>query len=376
MPKIKTDKSGPGSNIREERIYAKSIGVKSPTTMNKEELDEAVRRRELELGITRGKHSIYDYTAEERETLEPGLRGKHRTIQMSSGFFHAFEEGDGVLRRDPFEPLPEADVYVPKTLVDKCRLREGDRITGNVAVLFYNKLKVLKTVRYVDGDAMVRSAVRTAYEDMLRDKPSRKADIHGNHSMVAILDRVLSFGMGESLVICGRSEENSTYFDNAAAALFKGFCAGFDGIVYGVFEGSREYKAMLTGVYNPETTIFNGDEDGAAFMREMIKRSVERRENSVVVINAPTFDVRPFLAAAAAYQGASVTVIAFTDKFYEADAHVTFEGNTINCTETGNSLATYICGPERYRASNRALLRIGSATPDDLLAKFTEYVNE
>ena len=374
MPKVKTDKSGPGSNIRAERAYAKSIGVKSPTRMNKEQLDEAVRRRELELGITREKHSIYDFTPDERDTLEAGLRGKHRTYQMVSGYFCAFAEGDGVLRRDPFEILPEADIYVSRSLVDKCGIRNGDRITGNVAVLFYNKVRVLKTVRYVDGDAMIRSAVRVDYPELSVDKISHKLDIHGNHSMVAIIDRVLNLGMGESLVISGRSESNSGYFAKAAAAVFKGLCAGFDGIVYGIFD--KESKSALATAYNPETTIISGNESMFAFMREMIKRTAERGENSVVVIDSDECDARPFIAMAKAYRNASVTVMVFTSGAYETDARISFDGCMINGEETGNTLASYICGPDRARSAYRALARIGKATPDELLGKFTEYVNE
>lgn len=370
------DKSGPGSNIRAERAYAKSIGVKSPTRLNKEQLDEAVRRRELELGITREKHSIYDFTASERDTLEAGLRGKHRTYQMVSGYFRAFAEGDGVLRRDPFEMLPEADIYVPKSFVSKCGMRDGDRITGNVAVLFYNKVRVLKTVRYVDGDAMVRSAVRVPYEKLSEDKISHRLDIHGNHSMVAIIDRVLYLGMGESLVVSGRCEDNAEYFASASAAVFKGLCAGFDGVVYGIFDGEGR-RSALTTAYNPETTVLGGTEDAYAFMREMIRRTVERGENAAVVIDNDLCDVRPFLAMAKAYRHSSVTVIVFSaGRYDEAEAHVTFVGSDIDGGETGNTSASYICGLERARSAYRVLGRIGRATPDVLLEKFTEQINE
>ncbi len=374
VPKVKTDKSGPGSNIRAEREYAKSIGVKSPTRMNKEQLDEAVRQRELELGITREKHSIYDFTSAERMTLEAGLRGKHRAYQMVSGYFRAFPEGDGVLRRDPFDVLPESDIYVPAALVKKCDMREGDRITGNVAVLFYNKIRVLKSARYVDENAMVRSPVRRDYATLAEDKVSRRLDIYGNHSMVALTDRVISLGMGESLVVSGRCGANAAYFDEAAAAVSKGLCAGFDGIVYGVY--GSDGRRLLGAAYNPETTITGGDEDACAFMREMIRRTAERRENAAVVINDVTADAVPFLAMAKAYRDSSVTVIAFTERDHVADAHIVFDGAEIDCTETGNSLASYICGMNRSRAMSRALGRIGRATPDELLSEFTEYVNE
>lgn len=374
VPKIKTDKSGPGANIRAERAYAKSIGVSSPTRLNKEQLDEAVRRRELELGITREKHSIYDYTSEERSVLETGLRGKHRTYNMVSGYFRAFPEGDGTLLRDPFADLSDADIYVPASRVKACDMREGDRITGTVAVLFYNKLRVLKNVMYVDGDSKVRSAARPEYSDLAADVPSRKIDILGNHSMVAVIDRVIGLGMGESLVVSGRNGDNAGYFAKSASAVFKGLRAGFDGVVYGIF--AADAKERLGMAYDPDTTMLGDSAEKCAFMREMIRRTLERNEHAVVVTDNDGVDISPFLAMAKAYRRASVTVISFTAEPYAADARVVFDGALIDCAETGNTGTSRISGPERARAAFRALQRIGKATPDELLGKFTEYVNE
>lgn len=374
VPKIKTEKSGPRSGIRAEREYAKSIGVPAPTRLNKEQLDEAVRRRELELGITGEKHSIYDFTPEERKTLESGLRGKHRAYRMVSGYFRAFPEGDGVLRRDPFAILPEADTYIPASYVRACDIREGDRITGVGAVLFYNKIRVLKSVHYVDGDSKRRSPLRTDYAELPAGRVSHKVDLHGNHSIVALVDRVLALGMGESLVISGRREENETYFSEAAIALCKALRAGFDGVTYAVL-GSGGRKA-LDAAYDPETTITGGGEGDCAFMREMIKRTVERGENAAVVLADPDRDARPFLDMAKAYEDASVTVIAFTREAFPADAHIAFDGGEIDGENTGNLLMAEICGKMRAAAAVKATRRIKRAKPDDFIEAFTKYVSK
>ncbi len=377
MARTKTDVSGKGSNIIAEREYAKSIGVKSPTVLNKEQLDEAVRRRELEIGITSKKHSVYEFGPDERRALAKGLSGRMRIIKMVSGYFRPFPEGDGVLRRDPFCELPESDVYVPESFVKEYGIKSGDRVIGNVGVLYYNKARVLKNVRYVNEEPTTRPSVRAAFEEMAADRTSEKVEIRGNHALVSIIDNILAFGMGESLAITGVRRENAAYFENAAAEIFKGLCMAFEGTVFGIFEnGGSDFKKLLVSVMNPETTVINGTKDDYSFLLEMMKRSVERGENAAVVISAPSCDVKPFIDAAKAYKSASFTCIVFTSVSLSADAVIPFNGLQINTAGLGNSSSVYICGAERHRKIYRALSRIPDCTPDELTELFTEYVNE
>ncbi len=377
MAKTKTEVSGKGSNIISEREYAKSIGVKSPTVLNKEQLDEAVRRRELEIGITRKKHSVYDFDPEEREALAQGLSGRMRLLKMVSGYFRPFPEGDGVMRRDPFRELPESDVYVPQTFVKEYGIECGDRVIGNVGVLYYNKARVLKSVRYVNEEPTTRPSVRVPFEKLITDRVSEKVAIRGNHALVSIIDNILSFGMGESLAVTGMRRENAAYFENAAAEIFKGLCMAFDGTVFGIFEnGCGDFKKLLVSVINPETTVINGTKDDHKFLLEMMKRTVERGENAIVVICAPSCDVRPFIEAAKASISASLTCIAFTSVSVTADALIPFNGTDIITSGLGNASSVYISGAERHKKTYRALSRIPDCTPDELTELFTEYVNE
>lgn len=353
------------------------IGVKSPTVLNKEQLDEAVRRRELEIGITRKKHSVYEFTPEERKALVGGLNGRMRTLKMFSGYFRPFEEGDGVLRRDPFFELPESDVYVPESFVKEFGIKSGDRVIGNVGVLYYNKARVLKSVRYVNEEPTTRPSVRVAFEGMTVDRTSEKVELRGNHALVSIIDNILAFGMGESLAVTGVRRENAAYFENAAAEIFKGLCIAFEGTVFGVFEnGSCDFKKTLVSVFNPETTVINGTKDDVAFLLDMMKRTVERGENAVAVIYAPSCDIKPFIDAAKAYKNASFTCIAFTSVSVAADAVIPFDGLRIITSGLGNSASVYVCGAERHKKIYRALSRIPDCSPDELTELFTEYVNE
>ena len=377
MAKTKTDVSGKGSNIIAEREYAKSIGVKSPTVLNKEQLDEAVRRRELEIGITQKKHSVYDFSPEERIALAHGLKGRMRLLKMVSGYFRSFPEGDGVLRRDPFCELPESDVYVPADFVSEYGIKNGDRVIGNVGVLYYNKARVLKNVRYVNEEPTTRPSVRVPFEELSADRVSERVALRGNHALVSIIDNILSFGMGESLAVTGVSRESAAYFENAAAEIFKGLCMAFDGTVFGIFEnGGSDFKKLLMSVINPETTAVNGTKDDHAFLLEMMKRTVERGENAVVVICSESCDIKPFMEAAKAYSSASLTVIAFTSVSVAADAVIPFNGMNVVTSELGNVSSVYVCGAERHKKVYRALSRIPECTPDELTELFTEYVNE
>lgn len=376
VAKLKTDVSGKGSNIRVEREYAKSIGVKSPTVLTKAQLDEAVRLRELELGITKERHTVYDCSPEERASLYSQISVKPR-IQMFTGFFRPFPEGDGVLRRDPFEPLPEADVYVARELADEFRMMPGDRIVGNVSVLYYNSVRVLKNVRYInDEPATARPAVRQRFDDMPAMEPSASVRIGGNGAVAGILQDMIRLKEGQSLAITGAGGDVG-YFERMAVDLIKGLYMSFRGDVYGIFEGvSEDCERALRPFRNPESTIVNGSRGEYPFLLEMMKRSAERKVPAVAVIYAPKCDVGDFLRASKAMSHTSLTVIAFTEDAKDADAVLPFEGERISVSGI-KVVPTGDAGSRRLDMRAAELIgRMEDGLPDSVLSAFTELIHE
>ena len=376
MAKLKTDLSGKGSNIRNERAYAKSIGVKSPTVLTKAQLDEAVRLRELELGISKEKFNIYDFSPDERKSLYPRITAKTR-IQMFTGYFDPFEEGDGVLRRDPYRAIPETDVYVAKELVDEYRMLAGDRVVGNVSVVPYNNVRVLKNVKYVNEEPTSRPVLRKPYDEMTDVPVSGRVEVGGNNALAGIIQDVLCLGHGQSLSVSGYSPVTRGFFEHAAVELIKGLYMRFDGNVFGIFEKvSSDNERLLAPVLNPETVLLDGDRSQYPFMLEMMKRSVERGVNAVAVIYAPDYDAKAFVSAAKAKKDAGLTVIAFTREEIGAQATVVFDGKSVSVGRLNNPLASLVCGTDRHKRIFRALSSMDDAPPDNVLSEFTELMNE
>lgn len=376
MAKLKTDLSGDGSNIRTEREYAKSIGVKSPTVLKKAQLDEAVRRRELELSITRDKHSIYDFSFEARKLLDPQTASKARS-QVAIGYFRSFPEGDGVLRRDPFTAIPETDVYVTAEIVQSCGLTDGDRVVGNFGYISQNNIRVLKSVKYVNDVSVIVSMKRTAFEDIPSVTPSEKVGMSGNNAIIGIIRNILCLGQGQSLCVSGLTMSNFSEMEKAAAELLKGLYMSFDGNVFGIFEGiSENCRHTLAPVINPESMIVNGDRSEYGFLLSIMKHSVERKTPAVLVLFSVDYDASEFLRSVKATVDASLTVIAFSGTKRGAQAKIVFNGSDIVINELINTESARVCGMSRHRKIFRALSQMSDADPDSILTKFTELMNE
>ena len=344
--------------------------------LSKAQLDEAVRLRELELGISKEKYNIYDFSPEERKSLYPRITAKTR-IQMFTGYYDPFEEGDGVLRRDPYRAIPETDVYVAKELAEAYRMLAGDRVVGNVSVVPYNNVRVLKNVKYVNEEPTSRPVARQPFDEMTDVPVTVGVDVGGNNALAGIIQDVLCLGHGQSLSVSGYGPVTSGFFERAAVELIKGLYMRFDGNVFGIFEKlSPDNERLLSPVLNPETVLLDGDRAQYAFMLEMMKRSVERGVAAIAVIFAPDYDVKEFVNAAKAKKDAGLTVIAFTRQEVGAQATVIFDGERVSVGRLNNPQASFVCGTDRHKRIFRVLSRMEDAPPDNVLSEFTELMNE
>ncbi len=376
MARLKTELSGEGSNIRTEREYARSIGVKSPTVLNKAQLDEAVRRRELELNITKDKCSIYEFATEERLALD-GYAAPKLRVRNVIGYFRPFPEGDGVLRHDPFTRVPETDVYVPRDIAQKCRLIEGDRVTGSFGYLSQNNIRILKSARYINDLTVGASLRRIAFDRLISVRPTEKLRITGNNALIGIIKNILCLGQGQSLSVSGLEMDNFSLLESAAAEVLKGLYMSFAGNVYGIFEGiSDDCKRTLEPVINPESMIVDGGRAEYNYLLSIMKRSVECKIPAVLVLFSSDYDPSEFLRTVKATEDASLTVITFTKAKRSAHAKIVFNGNNIVISELINTDSARICGLSRHRKIFKALSQMKDGEPDATLTKFTELANE
>lgn len=362
-------------NILQMRKYAKSIGVRNPTVLNKAQLDEAVRRRELELGITREKHNVYDYSAEERKSLAVMTSSRNR-VHTFVGYFCPFAEGDGVLRRDPFSTIPENDAYVCADFVRDCGLIAGDCIVGNICFVSYNNIRVLRSIKRINEETVSKSLERIPFDSLPAVKPSRGFKIPGNNALIGIIREILCLGQGQSLCVSGIDAANRAYAEQAATELLKGLYLMFEGNVYGIFDSvSGECRKSLETVVNPESMIVNGAREEYGFLLEMMKRSVEYKTSAAAVVFAPECDAEAFVRAAKTTEDASLTVFVFSEADAGAQAKIVFDGGNIVVDSLVNPLSAYVCG-NKHRKIFQTLARMENTNPDDTLTKFTEMMYE
>ncbi len=366
MAKRKVQLSGKGSNIHVQRIYAKRIGVKAPTRLPKAQLDEAVRRREIELGLTRHKFNLYDFTFEERCTLVSNAAPRTH-IQMFAGYFCPFREGDGVLRRDPFRDTPEADVYVSAEQVKSAGMVAGDRVVGDVGLVPGNRIKVLRRLRYLNEEPVTKRIGRVLYDDLAAYEPSIPLGIESNNAVVKLLTNILSLVGGRSVCITSVSNSDTPLLEQTAVDILKGLYMSFGGEVFGIFETMHGRAALdLEPLLNPEAVILDGDRTEYPYMLEMMKRSVERGIPAVAVIYAPCVDVSDFVEAVKATETASLTVIV-VGGMTETDGRMIIKDGVVLVDELVSA------GRSDDPFSQKKLERLKKdGTPDELLMLFAE----
>ncbi|MBR6788237.1 MAG: hypothetical protein IKM44_00295 [Clostridia bacterium] len=365
MAKLKTERSGKGANIRAEREYAKMIGVKSPTTLTKAQLDEAVRQREIELGIIKERHNLYDYAPFERASLAPQAETS-ATIKLYSGYFMPFPEGDGALRRDPYKNTPETDAYVSLYLAKTYNLKKGDRVSGTALRAECNRVRVMKKIRYVNEDTLKYPILR--FEDIPTIVPSKRIRMSGNNALIGVIQDIVGLVCGQSLCIKGVDDNNET-IGYSIAEVLNGLCTTFNGEVFAIIENMPEKaNAILSQIVNPETTIVNGDRKEYSMLLELAKRVVERGENAVIVAYAPTVDLTWLTSQARATENASLTVIAVGQSL-SSDAELTFSGEKILAQSIIRSKGVKT---ERENKVMKIIKNLCDGTPDELLSAFTE----
>lgn len=179
--------------IHELRDYAKTIGVSSPTTMNKDALIEKIKEifAKKNMGVESEKvldffellksenssvlNKLLDLEAksDRREAREAKSRGvDYRKIDTTGfnysigqneclyltdaeaceGFLDIHPEGYGIVRKMGYLPS-NLDVYVTEALVKKNNLKKGSYIKGKAKVIVASKPRIMYEVTYNEDSA-------------------------------------------------------------------------------------------------------------------------------------------------------------------------------------------------------------------------------
>lgn len=189
-----------GIPIGSLREFAKEIGVKGPTTMPKEALENAVyvrlkeieesRKAPSELMHGKSRAEILDkslVTENDREKFDP-YSPKRTTagLETVTGRFRPYVSGDGIISA---RLLPTSeDVFVNSGFVESAQLKYGDKVEGRFAVSEESSLKILaEIVRVNDRDVSEpRRPDLNSVERFIPDEPLGLWSVHNDLRALAL----------------------------------------------------------------------------------------------------------------------------------------------------------------------------------------------
>lgn len=218
--------------IHELRDYAKTIGVSSPTTMNKDALIERIKEifAKKNMGVENEKvldffellksenssvlNKLLDLEAksDRREARESKSRGADYTKidttgfalsigqneapystdgEVCEGFLDIHPEGYGIVRKSGYIPS-DLDIYVTEALVKKKNLKKGSYIKGKAKTIVASKPKIMYEVTY---DEIVAGKVSTSFDNIPYNPIGEKLRLTKNKFDVCKGQRVYTSSM-------------------------------------------------------------------------------------------------------------------------------------------------------------------------------------
>lgn len=222
--------------VSELREIAKANGIKSVTTLRKQQLidmilevtekkereDEKSDKTETEEKTENSGRSERNHRAnkdiEHKEQIsdEQGLR--------KTGILEVMPDGFGFIRCDNYLPGDD-DVYVAPSQIKRFRLKTGDFITGRVRDKRENeKFGALYYVDRVNGETLDKVLNRPNFEDLTPIFPNERLHLEtdGHSTAMRIVDLVSPIGKGQrGMIVSPPKAGKTTLLKETAKAVLK-----------------------------------------------------------------------------------------------------------------------------------------------------------
>lgn len=240
--------------IHELRDYAKTLGVASPTTMNKNELLNKIKEV-FEIGkpqpvtitdeddmdffslLTSEKTNIFNKLLDRVSKPERKNANKYDSKKLNlsdfgsapfsyainqneaeyssetdifGGYLDIHPEGYGIVRKNGFIPSEE-DVYITESLVNKKGLKKGMYLKGKVKTIIVGKPKIMYQIDY--NDYVVYKA-KGDYDSLNYGRVGEELDLINNKFRVKKGERLYCKGLSTDKVVGianELTEENSCF---------------------------------------------------------------------------------------------------------------------------------------------------------------------
>lgn len=206
--------------VTELREIAKANGIKSVTTLRKQQLIDMI------LEVT-GKtvHSERE-TGTEHKKREPEHKNQIPDEQgtRKTGILEVMPDGFGFIRCDNYLPGDD-DVYVAPSQIKRFRLKTGDFITGRVREKRENeKFGALYYVDKVNDETLDKVLNRPNFEDLTPVFPNERLHLEtdGHSTAMRIVDMVSPIGKGQrGMIVSPPKAGKTTLLKETAKAVLK-----------------------------------------------------------------------------------------------------------------------------------------------------------
>lgn len=201
---------------REElKEYAKEKGIKSISTLKKDELIEAIKAVEKE-ELPKTKDSI-----KEQSVKEPVVKSTSQTVEgytlnegdeIVEGILEVLPDGYGFLRGDNYLPTPK-DIYVSPIQIRRFRLDTGDMLKGiKRKPKEGEKFPALIYVGEVNGQHPENAMKRVAFDDLTPIYPTErlKLETAASEYTMRLMDLLSPIGKGQRGMIVAPPKAGKT----------------------------------------------------------------------------------------------------------------------------------------------------------------------
>lgn len=235
--------------VNELREIAKTNGIKSVTTLRKQQLIDMI----IEVSEKREKEQKEDKEQEERKNVRKQTEVKENKIitkeqeeikahrehkeprehkdevpqeqgSSKTGILEVMPDGFGFIRCDNYLP-GEDDVYVAPSQIKRFRLKTGDFVTGRVREKRENeKFGALYYVDMVNGETLDKVLNRPNFEDLTPIFPNERLHLEtdGHSTAMRIVDLVSPIGKGQrGMIVSPPKAGKTTLLKETAKAVLK-----------------------------------------------------------------------------------------------------------------------------------------------------------
>lgn len=230
------------------RDLAKARGIKSPTTLKKAELIDAMvaldEKEKAEKTEAKAEEKVEEKSAP--QTVEEPTRYAKKSAEAPtqsngyteadalknyeventeiSGILEVMPDGFGFIRSANYLP-GENDIYVAPTVIRKFRLRTGDILTGLTKVKTpAEKYQPLVFLRAVNGKTPEEIARRVPFEKLTPIFPNKRLHLETGRSAVStrIVDLVSPIGKGQrGMIVSPPKAGKTTLLKQVASAVLQ-----------------------------------------------------------------------------------------------------------------------------------------------------------